>query len=91
MVWFLRVFGLKLRVDLYPFQLAWEGIQFSVELILEDAIFIIYSESVVFFRDEPNIDVLMEVEAISLVAGTTIQQSLQWSGLKQCIEFWVKV
>ena len=34
---------------------------------------VFYSGSVVFFFiDKPNIDVLMEVEAISLVAGNTI-------------------
>lgn len=55
--------------------------------------FIIYSESVVFFIEMNRwcTDVLMEVEAISLVAGNTAHQSLQRSGLKQCIEFWGKV
>ena len=34
---------------------------------------ILWEKSIFFFTDEPNIDVLMEIEAISLVAGNIHQ------------------
>lgn len=53
MVWFLRVFGLKLRVDLLPFSvgLRRDTVQAGIEFRRRN--FIIYSGSVVFYRDEP--------------------------------------